>query len=188
MIMNFYQIYYKIKEFPRTVKHWYQRANRGYSSQDLWSLDHWFMETMPKMLQDFKKNLHGCPAQFTTREDGSEYQTVEQGMKEWEAVIDRMIFCFTEMHEDTCSMKNEFEDEYHRQRHKPNEGKKVKDWFEQCGTDKDGKPLYRWITGEVEPELEKRFWDKRKEIENYREKMKDEGFELMKKYFWNLWD
>jgi len=121
--------------------------------------------------------------QFPTREDGSEYQTVKQGVKEWEAVIDRMIFCFTEMHEDTCSMKNEFEDEYHRQRHKPNEGKKVKDWFEQCGTDKNGKPLYHWITGEVEPELEKKFWDKRKEIEDYREKMKDEGFDLMKNTF-----
>jgi len=186
--MNFYRMRLKIKEFPRKVKHCYQRAKRGYSYQDLWSIEYWFMETMPKMLQDFKKNLHGCPAMFVNHEDGTEYQSVEQGMKDWEAVIDRMIFCFTEMHEDTCSMKNEFEDEYHNQRHKPNEGKKVKDWFEQCGTDAKGKPWYRLVEGEVEPELEKSFWEKHKEIENYREKMKDEGFDLMKKYFRNLWD
>jgi len=36
--------------------------------------------------------------------------------------------------------------------------------------------------------LEKNFWKKHKEIENYRKKTKDEGFDLMKKYFWNLWD
>jgi len=53
---------------------------------------------------------------------------------------------------------------------------------------KEGKPLYRWIEGEVESELEKNFWEKHKEIENYREKMKDEVFDLMKKYYWNLWD
>jgi len=178
MKMHYY--FNKLMEFPRTVKHWYQRAIRGYSYQDLWSIYSWFLETMPKMLRDFKKDLHGCPAIFVNHEDGTEYQNVEQGMKDWEAVIDRMIFCFTEMNEDTCSMKNEFKDECFRQRHKPNEGKKVKDWFEPCGTDKDGMPLYRL--------LEKDFWRKQKEIKAYREKMKDEGFDLMKKYFWNLWD
>jgi hypothetical protein len=186
--VKLYSFISSIREFPRTLKHWRQRAKRGYSYQDLWNIDYWFMETMPRMLQDFKKNLHGCPSEFTTREDGTEYQNVDQGMKDWEAVIDRMIFCFTEMHEDTCSMKNEFNDEYHKQLSKPNEGKKVKDWFEPYGTDKEGKPLYRWIHGEVEPELKKNFWKKDKEIRDYRNKMKDEGFDLMKKYFWNLWD
>jgi hypothetical protein len=186
--MNFYRIYYKIKEIPNTLKHLYQRAVYGYSYQDLWSIEHWFMEMMPKMLRDFKKNLHGCPAHFTVREDGTEYQSFEQGMKEWEAVIDRMIFCFTEMNEDTCSMKNEFEDEWHRQISKPREGKKVKDWFEQCDTDESGAPLYRMIQGEVEPELERNFRKKQKEILDYQNTMKDEGLDLMKKYFWNLWD
>jgi hypothetical protein len=145
------------------------------------------MDKMPKMLQDFKKNLHGCPVQFTTSEEGTEYQDVEQGMKDWEAVIDRMIFCFTEMHEDTCTMKNEFADEYHRQKHKPNEGKSFKEWFEPVEDSKFEK-CYRWIEGEVEPELKENFWKKEKEISEYRESMKNEGLDLFKKYFWNLWN
>ena len=70
--MNLYRIIDKIKDFPRDLKHLYQRAKKGYSYRDLWSIDYWFMKIMPKMLTDFKKNLHGCPAQFTTHEDETE--------------------------------------------------------------------------------------------------------------------
>ena len=186
--MNIYRIYYKIKEFPSDIKHFYQRAKKGYSYQDVWSIHDWFMKIVPKMLTDMKKNLHGCPAQFTNNEDGTEFQDVEKGVKDWENVIERMIFCFTEMNEDTCSMKNEFEDEYRRQRDKPNEGKPFKDWFVPCGEDENGEKLYRMITGEVEPELEENYRKKMLEIEQYKDNMKNEGFELFSRYFWNLWD
>ena len=187
--MNLYRIFDKIKEFPQDVKHRCQRAKKGYSFRDLWSIDYWFMEIMPEMLTEFKKNLHGCPAQFTTNDDGTQYQDVEKGMKDWEDIIDRMIFCLREMNEDTCSMKNEYEEEYHRQRNKPNEGKPFKDWFVPCEIkDENGEQLYELITGEVEPELEENYRKKTLEIQEYREKMKNEGFELFSKYFWNLWD
>jgi hypothetical protein len=186
--MNLYRFFYKIKEFPRDLKHWYQRAKKGYSYRDLWSIDYWFMEIMPKMLADFKKNLHGCPSQFTTHADGTKYQDVDKGMKDWETVIDRMIFCFTEMHENTCSMKNEYEDEYHRQLHQPNEGKPVKEWFIPCEDTYKGEKLYRWNGGNVEPDLKENWYKKVLDIEEYREKMKNEGLELFCKYFWNLWD
>jgi hypothetical protein len=179
--MNIYRIYDKIKDFPHDIKHWYQRATKGYSYRDLWSIDYWFMDKMPKMLLDFKKNLHGCPSQFTTNDDRTEYQNVEQGMKNWEVVIDRMIFCFTEMNEDTCSQKNEFEDEYHRQLH-------TKDYFEPCDKNNEGKKLFRWVHGDVEPELEANYWKRQRELEDYRDVMKNEGLDLFKKYFWNLWD
>jgi hypothetical protein len=146
------------------------------------------METIPRMLQDFKKNLHGCPTQFTTREDGTEDQDLEQGMKKWEAVIDRMIFCFTEINEDTCSMKNEYRGPYFKQLYKPNEGKPVKDWFIPCEETYNGEKYYRLNEGEVEPGLEEKYRQKEKEITEYREHMKDEGLDLFKKYFWNLWD
>jgi hypothetical protein len=186
--MNIYRIFDKIKEFPRDLKHFYQRAKKGYSYRDVWSIDYWFMEIMPKMLTDFKKNIHGCPSQFTTNSDGTKYQDFEKGMKDWKDIIERMKFCFMEMNDGTCSMKNEYADEYRRQLHKPNEGKPVKDWFVPCEENEHGKKLYRMNEGEVEPELKENYFKKLHEIENYKDKMKNEGLELFSKYFWNLWD
>ena len=179
--MNIYRIFDKIKEFPQDVKHICQRARKGYSYRDLWSIDYWFMEIMPKMLTDFRKNLHGCPTQFINREDGTEDQNFETGMKEWEDIIDRMIFCFREMNDDTCSMTNEFADEYNRQRF---EGKSLKDMFVK-NEDRD---TYSLVEGKVDPELEDNYRRKIHEIETYKDKMKNEGLELFCKYFWNLWD
>ena len=184
--MNIHRIFYKIKEFPSDIRHVYQRAKKGYSYRDLWSIDYWFMEMMPKMLTDYKKNLHGCPAQFTTNDDGTQHQDIEKGMKDWEAIIDRMILCFKEMNEDTCSMKNEYKDEYFRQCY--GEGKSALDCFVPDSEDENGEKLYRLQTKEVEPELGENFRRKNIEINEYREKMKNEGFELFSKYFWNLWD
>jgi len=180
--MNIYRIIEKIKDFPRNLKHIYQRARKGYSYRDLWSIDYWFMEIMPKMLSDFKNNLHGCPAQFTTNDDGTQNQDIEKGMKEWEDIIDRMIFCFKEMNDDVCSMKNEYKEGYFNQLHKSNE-----DWLIPCG-EKDGGKLYRMNEGELNPELGENYHKKELEIEEYKNKMKNEGFELFSKYFWNLWD
>jgi hypothetical protein len=60
--------------------------------------------------------------------------------------------------------------------------------FVACGKDDKGEKMYELITGEVEPELKENYWKKEREINDYRDKMKNEGFELFSKHFWNLWD
>jgi Lhr-like helicase len=182
--MNIYRILNKIKYFPQDIKHYYQRAKKGYSFRDVWGIDSWFEEIMPEMLSDLKKNKHGCPVQFSHNEDGTE-KDFETGMKDWQDTIDHMIFCFREMNDDTCSMKNEYEDEYYKQRFN---GKAFKDRFVSCGEDEKGEKMYEFITEEVERELEENFRKKTHEIEEYKNNMKNEGFELFSKYFWNLWD
>ena len=178
------------------IKHIYQRAKKGYSYRDLWSIDHWFMETIPKMLRDFMENLHGCPNEFIKRANETEYtdQEFELGMSNWKAIVKRMIFCFSEMNEDTCSMENEFKEEFQEQllrdlltKKKPKKWERIKKLFERKDKDAPVK-LHPLVFGDVEPELEKNYRKREEEIENYREKMKDEGFDLLKKYFWILWD
>jgi len=176
--MNIYRIFDKIKYFPQDVKHVYQRARKGYSFRDVWSIDYWFMEIIPNMLTDLKNNKRGCPAQFVNSDDDQDF---EKGMKKWQNVLDRMIFCFREINDDTCSMKNEYEDEYFSQRY---EGKSFKDMFIK---NEDGK-TYSLIEGKVDPKLEENYRKKMLEIEAYKDNMKNEGFELFNKYFWNLWD
>jgi hypothetical protein len=129
---------------------------------------------MPKILEDFKKNLRGCPAEFVVNADGTRRQDVEQGIKDWATVIDRMIFCFTEMNEETCSMKNEYDDEYPKQVYN-------KPWDEIFTP-------YSINFGKVEPELSENYHKKEEMIKAYRENMKNEGLDLFKEYFWDLWD
>lgn len=35
---------------------------KGYFDKDLWSIDSWFMNLMPDMLQQFKYTKHGSPS------------------------------------------------------------------------------------------------------------------------------
>jgi hypothetical protein len=183
----FYRIYYKIKELQTMLKHWTQRATQGYSDRDVWRIDYWFETIMPQMLTDLKRTKHGVPAEFIQNEDGTE-KDLDEGIKAWNEVLDRMIFCFQEMGDDSCSQKNEFEDEYFKQLRKPREGKKIKDWFEPCGIDEEHGQLYRMIKGEVEPELEKNFTNRLHEIKEYKNIMQNEALDLFKKYFRNLWN
>lgn len=66
----------KIEEFFRGIKWKFQRARRGYSDYNLWSIKDWFWDTFPHMLRDFSKDLHGCPI-------GMEYE-------EWLDILVRM--------------------------------------------------------------------------------------------------
>jgi hypothetical protein len=95
------------------------KAFKGYTSCDLWNLDHWFSVQFPRMLKDLKNEQNGHPACMTS--------------EEWNKILDRMAFCLSEMVE-------------------PHGG---------CILD--------------EEELK------------YRDEMKNEGFELLCKYFRNLW-
>lgn len=174
---NIHQLIYKIINFKHEIKYKWQRAFRGYSTLDRWSIDSWFEEVMPRILTDYKKNLHGCPVQFTIRKDGTDYQSVDEGMEAWKAILDRMIFCFTEMNEESCSMKNEFDEEYHNEIYNPKFGNNISKNQQMIHSPK-----------KVEPELEQKYKQKQNEIIEYREKMKDEGFILFSKYYWDLWD
>jgi hypothetical protein len=178
--MNIYRIIDKIKYFPQDIKHAYQRVRKGYSFRDVWGIDEWFMEIMPNMLTDLKENKQGCPIQFVKGDDGQD-KDFEEGMRDWHNVLDRMIFCFKEMNDNTCSMKNEYADEYHYQYF---DGKPFEDRFIK---NEDGK-TYSLIEGKVDPELEDNYRKKTLELEEYKDKMKNEGFELFSKYFGNLWD
>jgi hypothetical protein len=105
----------KDKIAPRDALYWLYRVKRYmvYPEVNLGDVDNWFLEMMPKILDNFKRETHG---------------SLDQG---WGDILDRMVYCFTEA----------------------------------------GKNMYP-------PEHNYR----------YRNKMKNEGFDLLKKHFWDLWD
>ena len=60
-----------------------ERAEKGYCGQDLWGIDAWFSDLMPKMLQEFRDNLHSRPCDMT--------------QEHWESELDRMIYLSKQM-------------------------------------------------------------------------------------------
>lgn len=87
--------------------------------------------------------------------------------EKWNEILDRMIFLLTEMNEDTCSMQNES--------------------VKILGVVKPTISAYD-ATQNINIENEEKYAQKKYiEIAEYRNKCKDEFYDLMKKYHWDLW-
>ncbi len=48
-----------IPDFGREIKYAFQKIKKGYCDRDLWDIDYWFLEQIPKMLKQFNKNRYG---------------------------------------------------------------------------------------------------------------------------------
>jgi hypothetical protein len=129
-----------------TIRDIIDRALQGYALVDIYSIKDWFPKQMYLMLREFRGTSYGCVPNWMS-------------VKEWDAILERMCFCFKEANEKTCSEKNEFE--------------------EEC--------INRYERNIESPELLKSYEDKEEEIESYRKTMLNEGLELFRKHFQTLW-
>lgn len=116
----------------------------------------------------------------------------------WKGILKRMAFLLGEMGEETCTKKNPYEDEwwsYHEKFDKKYgsdrdvlkteeelQREKKTHTFLHVGPERD--PEF----GKEYKEVSKKMYDAESDIWKYREKCKNEFFELFSKYFWNLWD
>lgn len=153
-------VFHRIKNFltnmPKRIKFFYQRGKRGYSDQDVWSMDWWFFSVVVPMLKQLRDTKQGYPSKFKTPE-------------EWDRELDTMIHYFIEATEEGCSEKNEYEEQYNKR------------WWDSF----DKKGMAYVID---DSELRDKYLQRSYEIDEYREDMKNKGFEMFSKYFWNLWD
>jgi hypothetical protein len=144
---NLLSVTFEKDTFPGDCVNIIDHAMQGYGLVDMWNIDSWFLRQICRILQEFiQKSDCGGPGNMSS--------------EEWDSILARMVFCFKEANEETCSMKNEFQTEY-----------------------------INYFGGEIKPspELEKSYYDKREEIESYREAMLNEGLELFRKHFRSLW-
>lgn len=185
----------KVKHFFKCIKWSKQRAKRGFADYDVWNMYGYLEELMPAMLQHLKDNRMGSPAML-----GQNY-TDKHGImqndachKEWDKILDRMIFLWRELDEETCSEKNKYEKEY---------SKASDEFFDKYGffgegleteeekekAKKTGSRRVHFMSELPEyEEISRLHMEEEKRLVEYREKCKDEVFDLMKKYFFALWD
>jgi len=77
-----------------------QRFNKGYADVDVWNINTWFLDIMPKMLDQLKHNHVGYHPDLSP--------------EEWEQELEKMRQCFLEANEDTCSMINPYEEAFEK--------------------------------------------------------------------------
>lgn len=164
-----------------------RKINVTIENFDTWSLDHTLALVILPALIQLKEIKHGVPSEFAEH-GGEDYHAqgsfdfykednnwaFEQRCKEWDEVLDKMIWSFEQL------MKDDYGDQYHH-------GKMEMDWEE---TDR----LYpNPITGKMEKTY--RMVDKNPDEHWYdhvghqlHEARIQEGLELFGKYYRNLWD
>lgn len=174
-----------------------QRARKGYADADTWAIDSWFIRTMTPMLKRLRKYHCGYPSCFITDITDS-VKTEEEDNEKWNQVLDRMIFLLNEMDEDKCTMKNPYAKEYHRinsgfRRKYGLLGEKAK--TPEMLAEEENAPGVCMCSAADFPNLyptaqkvREDYIEFGKKIDEYRDKCKDEFFELFSKYFWCLWD
>ena len=188
-----------IKRYGRNIKHAYQRIKYGYCDRDVWSIDSWFLNVIPNMLEDLKESTHvypSIPSEISQAivGTGAPSEVDDYGMSRWKNILSEMIFFFREANKDTCTKKNPYEEEYDKAFEKFEKkygflGDGLKTDEEKAEEEKKG--LYRIYMLSDVPEYKEisdlHFAEERK-IDEYRYKCKDKGMDLFKEWFWNLWD
>lgn len=176
----------KIKHILKCLKSSRQRATRGYSDMDAWNMFHYLQELIPAMLQYLRDHRHGSPYLEGVPEN--------ELKEKWDEILDRMIFLWREASEETCSKKNRYEAKYwscHREFEKKYGlfGCKLMT-EEEKKANRAGKGTTAHFMDEL-PEyrlISKRYFQAEERLRRYRDECKNEAMEMLKKYFWTLWD
>ncbi len=173
-----------------------QKYKKGYSDKDVYNFCYEFVETMPKILKDFKKkklayweldeNLHRIT-------DANAHEKEDLYISRVDQVLDRMIFLLNEMNEDKCSMKNIYKKEHWEIEKSQMKKQGYSDIYEAMtdteGPDSEGyhRMKYHPEYSKEEEELNRKYFDYECKIHEYRMKCTDEFFDLLKEHFWDLW-
>lgn len=145
----------------------------------------WVKDTLKELEKDFTDKDYEKP-------------DINNTFTRWHLILKRISYCLIQADETQTDIKNEYEDEYYKQvwgidNFEEENKLSAKEWFkkhtEVSRYDKNGKPLlHKFKLNEPDPKLQKKWLNREKEIDTYRDNMKTEAFNLINKYFWNLWD
>lgn len=142
------------QDIYRYFKRGIQRWNRGWSDEDVWCVNYFLSSIIPPMLKRLKETKHGLPT-------WTEEKTEEQAQKEWDEILDNIIWTFEVSKKIT---ENDLA------------------YFEKWTQKKADEYNKIWIGWEYEHEPKPRAMTKA-ECERY-----NEGWKLFKKFYFNLWD
>ena len=151
-----------IFHYGRDLKWAWQRATKGYCFRDLWNINDWFIELIPRMLMEFKERNYSYPENFKTPD-------------EWSEILDNMIFCFNEANPERCSLKNEYKYDCNFE-------------FVSSENNSNFSTLHITYPTDADKKNSDLHYQRELELYDYREEKLKEGLNLFSKYFQDLWE
>lgn len=185
----------RLKHFFRCIKWSKQRITRGYADSDVWEMRAFLQRLIPDMLQNLKDNRHGSPScvgEDYVNEDG--FLVNDTCHEEWDKILDKMIFLWHEMDEDLCSKTNPYEEEHLKVFCEFCEkygycGEGLMTEEEKAEQERSGNTTMHFMSELPEyKDIDDKYIEESKKLDKYQEECKDEAIDMLKKYFYYLWD
>ena len=186
----------RVKHIKRCLKWSKQRIVRGYSDADVWNMCGYLQTAIPDMLRNLKENHHSSSAFLGENHKNEKgYLVNDTCHAEWDKILEQMIFLWRETKEESCSKKNPYEKEYSRSYREFTRkygflGRKLQTSKELEENRKRGGGSTVHFMDEIPEykEISDRYYHEERELEHYRNQCKDKAMDMMKEYFFSLWD
>lgn len=162
-----------VKYLKRSLKWSWQRIVRGFSDGDIWWMHDYLQMLLPDMLQYLKDHRMGSPVSLSLTDDPHDDSCHE----EWDKILDQMIFWWREAYEYSSSRKNPYEERYWEA------------WSEFLKKYEDYNKRIKMMEEDLKyKEISDKYEKAERELGQYREECKDKAMDMMKEYFYYLWD
>lgn len=184
-----FKLFGRIKYICRCLKWSKQRIVNGYCDRDVWNMYGHLQELIPSMLEFLRDNRCGSPAYLQSGYPDEDIHDV------WTRELSRMIDLWKDSSEVTCTKKNPYEAEHTKAFDAfVNEygilGEKLQTEAELAENKKRGGGGTIHFMREIPEyaEIDVKYMDYEKKLEEYRMNCKDEAMDLLKEHFFSLWD
>lgn len=171
VLKNFpYSTYYYIRHPWKWIEHLcnnikmaYQRIKYGYCYTDVYNIDHYLLEILPRMLRELAlEDSHPCS-----------FQTIE----EWHNWLESMADVFESLPIDNWKTKNEFADDFYS----------LCDKCRYIEKDEKGFTHVKWVETEELKDLKNLYFERNKELKEEREILLQDTFKLLGQHLDELW-
>ena len=186
---------------------------KGFIAENVWNLDCFLTGTFSKMIRSLADTTHGYPQEnfeevekfplewtkSTIEEINRRRQNkievtspfdIDKPADRWELVLLRMAYCFERADKFEDFEENEYSEEYFNQvfgrDHKMKKHESFRKWWKRRTIKVEGD--YQLIEYEPDKDLQENYYNREREIWENKVAYKNEALDLLKKYFYNLWD
>lgn len=187
-----------MRRFGRQWKWAYQRAMYGYCDFDVWNMRGFLLSVIPDMLEELADIAHGFPVGVS---DGvtpvskilvSDNETADSElMEQWKSTLREMAYYFREADEETCQKKNPYEAEW-RQAHREFEaeyglfGSKIP--MAEGEDSSKGRRMYCPGDFDKWKKISQLYFKEESVKNQYRMEMLKTGMNMLRDWFWDLFD
>jgi len=167
-----------IHQFFRNIKWAWQRATKGYSDRDTWNLDCYYLQLFYHTLKHLAKYTHGYPGV-------GEFSDDQGGYEAWQKYLSDMADHFENAQEWNPEIKinSEIDDLWENM-----ESYVSSCYFKELDDKHYSTLEYEYTDEDAYNKAKDKWLSKEMNAYEYREAEKNIAFDMMKEYFFHLWD